>query len=68
MLFVYKGEKHVIKKAGDAERIEPEWWQRNRPHRDYYMVEDEQGRRYWLFRSGHYHAEGSDWYIHGFFA
>lgn len=68
MLFIYKGEKHVIKKADDAERIEPEWWRRKRPHRDYYVVEDDQGRRYWLFRSGHYWDEDSQWYIHGFFA
>ncbi|RFZ84283.1 DNA polymerase Y family protein [Mucilaginibacter terrenus] len=68
MLFVYKGEKHIVKKADDAERIEPEWWRTTRPHRDYYIVEDEQGRRYWLFRSGHFDAEGSRWYIHGFFA
>ena len=68
MLFIYKGERHIIKKADDAERIEPEWWRRKRPHRDYYVVEDEQGRRYWLFRSGHYSDEQSQWYLHGFFA
>jgi protein ImuB len=68
MLFIYKGKKHIIKKTDDAERIEPEWWRHKRPHRDYYVVEDEQGRRYWLFRSGHYTDEGSQWYLHGFFA
>jgi protein ImuB len=68
MLFIYKGETHYIKKADDAERIEPEWWRTVRPHRDYYVVEDEQGRRYWLFRSGHYDQQESQWYIHGFFA
>jgi len=67
-MFVYKGERHEIKKADDAERIEPEWWRRKRPHRDYYVVEDEQGRRYWVFRSGHYTDENSRWYLHGFFA
>jgi protein ImuB len=68
MLFIYKGEKHIIKKADDAERIECEWWQSQRPHRDYYVVEDAEGRRFWVFRSGHYTDEGSRWYIHGFFA
>jgi protein ImuB len=68
MLFIYKGEKHIIKKADDAERIEREWWRGKGPHRDYYMVEDEQGRRYWLFRSGHYDSGRPQWYIHGFFA
>jgi protein ImuB len=68
MLFIYKGVRHIIKKADDAERIEREWWLDEGLHRDYYIVEDEQGRRYWLFRSGHYTAEQSQWYIHGFFA
>jgi protein ImuB len=67
-MFVHKGKRHNIISANDAERIEPEWWRRKRPHRDYYAVEDEQGRRYWVFRSGHYMDEGSQWYLHGFFA
>lgn len=66
--FLYKNERHNIKKADDAERIESEWWRRKKKHRDYYVVEDEQGRRYWVFRSGHHTAEGAQWYIHGFFA
>lgn len=69
MWFIYKGERHTVKKADDAERIEPEWWLNQGPHRDYYVVEDEKGRRYWLFRSGHHDAENKpEWYIHGFFA
>ena len=68
MLFIYKGVRHIIKKADDAERIEREWWLDEGQHRDYYVVEDEQGQRYWLFRSGHYAAEKAQWYIHGFFA
>ena len=40
-----------------------------RRHRDYYVVEDETGARYWLFRSGHYTGDHSNqWYLHGFFA
>lgn len=68
MLFIYKGETHTVKKADGPERIEREWWLDAGPHRDYYMVEDELGRRYWVFRSGHYSDEGSAWYLHGFFA
>lgn len=68
MLFIYKGVRHMIKKADDAERIEREWWLDEGPHRDYYVVEDQEGRRYWVFRSGHYSDEGSQWYLHGFFA
>ncbi len=68
MLFVYKGVRHVVKKADDAERIERSWWEDKGLHRDYYVIEDEEGRRYWIFRSGHYTDEQSDWYLHGFFA
>ncbi|MXV50142.1 DNA polymerase Y family protein [Pedobacter sp. HMF7647] len=68
MVFRYKNEVHHIKKADGPERIEREWWLDKGEHRDYYYVEDEQGRRYWLFRSGHYSDETSRWFIHGFFA
>lgn len=69
MLFRYKGKLHTIKKADGPERMEREWWLEEGRHRDYYIVEDEQGQRYWLFRSGHYdEAKPPDWYIHGFFA
>lgn len=69
MLFRYKGQLHQVKKADGPERIEREWWlDGGGEHRDYYTVEDEAGRRYWLFRSGHYAAQQSQWFIHGFFA
>ncbi|WP_353196534.1 DNA polymerase Y family protein [Parapedobacter defluvii] len=69
MLFRYKGELHPIRKADGPERIEREWWMDKEERRDYYQVEDEDGRRYWLFRSGHY-ADGQpqQWFLHGFFA
>ena len=69
MMFHYKGALHKIIKADGPERIEKEWWIEEGQHRDYYVVEDEQGQRYWLFRSGHYDAAKTyDWFIHGFFA
>jgi protein ImuB len=69
MLFRYKGMLHTIARADGPERIEREWWIEEGPHRDYYAVEDEEGRRYWLFRSGHYRDDDSpEWFIHGFFA
>jgi protein ImuB len=68
-MFIWKGEQHVIVGADGPERIEREWWLDPGEHRDYYIAEDEAGRRYWLFRSGHYNAENSQhWYLHGFFA
>jgi protein ImuB len=66
-VFTYKGRRHVVEKADGPERIEREWWQDKGEHRDYYAVEDSNGQRYWLFRSGHYDA-APQWYLHGFFA
>ena len=69
MMFRYKGKLHKIIKADGPERIEQEWWLQQGQHRDYYNVEDEEGKRYWLFRSGHYDtAKSYQWFIHGFFA
>ncbi len=68
MLFVYKNVVHNIKKADGPERIEREWWIEKGLQRDYYCVEDEDGKRYWLFRSGHYETHVPEWFIHGFFA
>ena len=37
--------------------------------RDYYRVEDEAGRRFWLFRAGLYRADRpARWLVHGVFA
>ncbi len=69
MNFRYKGKLHKVTKADGPERIEQEWWLQEGRHRDYYAVEDEEGARYWLFRSGHYDATNSyAWFMHGFFA
>lgn len=69
MLFRHKGQLHKISKADGPERIEREWWLEEGPHRDYYHVEDTNGQRYWLFRSGHYTGnKPHQWFIHGYFA
>ena len=69
MLFRYQNKVHKIRRADGPERIEQEWWLQQGQHRDYYYVEDEDGNRYWLFRSGHYDAERTyQWFIHGFFS
>lgn len=65
---LYKTMRH----AG-PERIAPEWW-RDRPAtrlRDYYKVEVQDGRRFWLYREGLLHDGRGDeprWFLHGFFA
>lgn len=68
MLFRRKGKVHKILKADGPERIEQEWWIQQGQHRDYYRVEDEDGNRYWLFRSGHYHDQQTQWFLHGWFS
>ena len=61
--------RRVVKSQG-PERVAPEWWrlaQGERP-RDYYTIEDEQGRRYWLYREGLYGETGEEqpkWFVHG---
>lgn len=66
--FLYKNKLHIILKADGPERIEREWWRDEGPLRDYYVLEDERGKRYWVFRSGHYEDAATQWYLHGFFA
>jgi protein ImuB len=68
MLFRYKSRLYTITKSDGPERIEQEWWLTDGLYRDYYCVEDENGARYWLFRSGPYDKGQPKWFIHGFFA
>jgi protein ImuB len=71
--FTWRRCAHRVRRADGPERIAEEWW-RAEPSaiaavRDYYRVEDEAGRRFWLFRAGL--ADGGDpprWFIHGLFA
>lgn len=52
--FRWRGAVHEIARAAGPERIAPEWW-RERAQvrlRDYYRIEDGQGRRYWIYRDG----------------
>jgi protein ImuB len=61
---------HGIAHAQGPERIAGEWWRERRPTRDYYIVEDEAGRRFWLYREGLHGRETSAprWFVHGLFA
>jgi protein ImuB len=62
---------HEVRRAEGPERIAPEWWRREAgtPTRDYFRVEDAQGRRFWLYREGLFGRETSSplWYLHGVF-
>lgn len=57
---------HKIRFAEGPERISAEWWKNLEPDRDYYRVEDENGQRFWIFRSGSYPK--TKWFLHGLFA
>jgi protein ImuB len=76
--FTWRRRTHRIAQADGPERIAEEWW---RPDgrliegngapdaiRDYYRVEDEAGRRFWLFRAGLPGDPPPRWYVHGVFA
>ncbi|MCU1441744.1 MAG: polymerase [Rhodoglobus sp.] len=67
-IFIYKNKRHDIIKADGPERIGREWWRDGGQHRDYFIVEDSEGQRYWVFRSGHYDGGDARWYLHGYFA
>lgn len=70
--FRWRRVLHEIVRAEGPERIAPEWWRRgeNAQTRDYYRVEDAEGRRFWLFREGLYEDQASvvSWYMHGQFS
>ncbi|WP_271067043.1 DNA polymerase Y family protein [Caulobacter sp. NIBR1757] len=60
--FVWRRVTHRVSRAQGPERLSAEWWKPSkRPlperTRDYYRVEDREGRRYWLFREGLYERE-----------
>lgn len=70
--FRWRGAVHKVIHAQGPERIAPEWWRTPAPQptRDYYIVEDEAGRRFWLYREGLYGRETAEprWFVHGLFA
>ncbi len=53
--FTWRGRSYRVTRADGPERIHGEWWRRRAEAeavRDYFRVEDEDGRRFWLFRKG----------------
>ena len=70
--FRWRRVLHEIARAEGPERIAPEWWRDgpDEPTRDYYRIEDGEGRRFWVFREGLYGeaAERPRWFLHGLFA
>lgn len=70
----WRGKRHRVVRADGPERVFGEWWKRPSEQeavRDYFVIENEHGERYWIFRSG----DGVDpetgshrWFMHGIFA
>jgi len=70
--FCWRGVTHTVTQTQGPERIASEWWreQKHNLTRDYYLVEDDAGHRFWLYREGLYGRETSaaQWFMHGLFA
>jgi len=67
--FIYRGQRHIIVNADGPERISHEWWVEDGGYRDYYVAEDEEGMRYWLFGTPNdLSGQTRRWFIHGYFA
>lgn len=68
--FRWRKVLHEVTAAEGPERISAEWWRSTQASRDYYNVEDANGRRFWIYREGHF-GEGDKapkWFVHGMFA
>ena len=52
--FRWRGNLHEVARAEGPEWIAPEWWRERGSVRlrDYYRIEDDAGRRFWVYRSG----------------
>ena len=76
--FIWRRVTHRVTRFAGPERIAPEWWA-DKPGtrlRDYYRIEDQTGRRFWLYREGVLgDGRGPDsgnatprWFVQGAFA
>ena len=68
--FRWRGEVHEVARVEGPERIAPEWWRERGATRlrDYYRIEDQRGRRYWIYRLGIVgdgRGGAPDWYLQG---
>ena len=71
--FRWRGQVHDIARVEGPERIAPEWWREKSTVRlrDYYRIEDGEGRRYWIYRhglAGDGRGGAPDWFLQGLFA
>lgn len=60
---VYQGRP--LRLVQGPERIETGWYSATHQRRDYFVAEDPQGARYWVYRE---RETGDGWFLHGLFA
>ena len=71
--FTWRGVRRRVRRADGPERLYGEWWRRESEReavRDYFQLEDETGRRFFVFRAGDGERplSGSQgWFLHGLF-
>jgi protein ImuB len=78
--FIWRRVMRRVVRSDGPERISPEWWTylpdtdaKPAPlprTRDYYRIEDAEGRRYWVFREGLYddgRGQMPEWFVQGLF-
>lgn len=83
--FRWRRALYRVARSEGPERLAPPWWLGaggagrlpetpgepvHMPTRDYYRIEDEEGRRFWIYRDGLYERETADprWFLQGVFA
>ncbi len=59
----WQQRNYVINRWWGPERIESGWWRDQQIKRDYYRVETDDGRWFWLFRDN----RSNGWFLHGVF-
>jgi len=57
------GSLHRFDQIAGPERIAGIWWEGHGKTRDYFEVEDQAGKRFWIFRV----LNSSRWFLHGRF-
>ena len=64
--FRWRRVEHRVTASRGPERIGPEWWRADgdRDARDYFWLQDGEGRRFWVYRT----KAANAWFLHGLFA
>lgn len=59
--FFWRRAFHKVTRAEGPERIAMEWWREIAAQtRDYFQIEDNEGRRFWIYRDGFYDREAEN--------